>query len=247
MAELDRADAGAGLERAREGEAVPRDGLLLHLEVERERVLVAAEVRVPGDEAVPREGVLPGARGQQVVEQVVGVGDEAQRGVEVEEAAGERGVAAEEGDGEEAAEAGEVAARGGVEREGGEEGVEEVGGEEARVGPEVGEDAVQGGLGGRRRRGAEGEGRAGVGMAARRWASSASWRGGAAPPLDGAGRVANGCWERHFRRTNPHPELLEAVSFFSAKKRTTRGKYSPVFQCMTLLTYRPFVLFNFFL
>lgn len=154
---------------------------------------MAAQARVPRDEAVPWEGVLPGARGQQVVEQVVGVGDEAKGGVEVEEAEGERGVAAEEGYGEESAEAGEAATRGGVAREGGEEGGEEGGSEEARVRFEVGEHAVEGR--GRRRRGGEGEG--GAEMAG---TSSAARGGGSGlpPPREHAGGVANGCGERHW-------------------------------------------------
>jgi hypothetical protein len=42
------------------------------LEVEREGVLVVAEMSVAGDEAVPRERAVPtGARGQEVDEDVV--------------------------------------------------------------------------------------------------------------------------------------------------------------------------------
>ena len=105
-----------------------------------------AEVCVAGDEAVPGEGALPaGARGEEVVEDVVRVGEEAEGGVEVEESEGQVRVSPDEGSREEAPEGREAAARGRVERERGEERGQEGRGEEVRVGLEVGEHAVEGG------------------------------------------------------------------------------------------------------
>uniref|UniRef100_A0A8R7VBS4 Uncharacterized protein n=1 Tax=Triticum urartu TaxID=4572 RepID=A0A8R7VBS4_TRIUA len=63
--ELGGPGACAGPERALEGEPVARGALLVHLEVEGKRIVVAADVCVAGDEAVPRERAVPaGARGE---------------------------------------------------------------------------------------------------------------------------------------------------------------------------------------
>jgi hypothetical protein len=59
LAERGRLGAGAGTERGREGDAVQRRALLVHLEVEREGVPVAAKMSVAGGEVVLREGAVP--------------------------------------------------------------------------------------------------------------------------------------------------------------------------------------------
>jgi hypothetical protein len=50
-----RGRLGIGTGRRREGEAIQRHSVLVHLEVER----VAAKISVAGDEVVPREGAIP--------------------------------------------------------------------------------------------------------------------------------------------------------------------------------------------